>query len=206
MDSVNNVNNANNIDWTKCEVCYETMVEPVTLLCQHTFCRHCIDRPEVEKCPLCSLVKLVPGRPTRNIVIEACIRAAIGEEEYNAQVAQLKADEDELAMEQKIERRLRTEMWREVYNNVVAVNEQPHLGINPARQQFDRDNVFARDDGWRPEPMIPINLDMPVESWYKKFITNLKRDALNQPMAAVLFVSVTVGMIASTVKLLRRDK
>ena len=40
---------------TECIVCLNTMVEPVTLPCNHTFCRECLNvffRTKVE-CPLC---------------------------------------------------------------------------------------------------------------------------------------------------------
>lgn len=37
-----------------CSICYEIFIEPVTLVCGHTFCFHCLQRSITNKCPLCN--------------------------------------------------------------------------------------------------------------------------------------------------------
>lgn len=44
----------------ECVICTDILVRPVTLPCQHTFCRSCIERSEVRKCPNCRGPKTVP--------------------------------------------------------------------------------------------------------------------------------------------------
>jgi len=42
----------------KCDVCKDFLFEPVTLLCQHTFCMSCII--SLKECPVCRLKIYIP--------------------------------------------------------------------------------------------------------------------------------------------------
>jgi hypothetical protein len=47
-------------DQLSCPVCTNTYYKPVTLLCQHTFCYHCITDDKIQECPVCRTKKFIP--------------------------------------------------------------------------------------------------------------------------------------------------
>ncbi len=50
------------VDCLSCAVCKSVLCESVTLFCQHTFCRGCLENKNVTKCPMCNLtISKVPA-------------------------------------------------------------------------------------------------------------------------------------------------
>jgi hypothetical protein len=47
-------------DQLSCPVCTNTYYNPITLLCQHTFCYHCITDSNIKECPICRTKKFIP--------------------------------------------------------------------------------------------------------------------------------------------------
>lgn len=47
-------------DQLSCPVCTNTYYNPITLLCQHTFCYHCISDDKIKECPVCRIKKFIP--------------------------------------------------------------------------------------------------------------------------------------------------
>lgn len=50
-----------------CPVCTNTYYNPITLLCQHTFCHHCINDDKIKECPVCRVKKFIPSSVTQGI-------------------------------------------------------------------------------------------------------------------------------------------
>lgn len=64
MDLQNNLE-----ELLKCSICTDIFYEPITLLCQHSFCKKCLDNSNTNKCPYCNLKIFVP--PQVNYVLQA---------------------------------------------------------------------------------------------------------------------------------------
>jgi hypothetical protein len=47
-------------DQLSCQICTNTYYNPITLLCQHTFCYHCIIDDKILECPICRTKKFIP--------------------------------------------------------------------------------------------------------------------------------------------------
>jgi len=52
----------------RCEICNDLLYQPMTLICQHTFCYHCLSigksTNSMKECPLCRLkLELPPNMP-----------------------------------------------------------------------------------------------------------------------------------------------
>ncbi len=61
-------------DVVKCSICHDTMTKPVTLICQHSFCRGCLNKCRSTECPLCrnEFGFIPPG--TNKLLSEICKR------------------------------------------------------------------------------------------------------------------------------------
>jgi len=57
----------------ECSICFEIFKEPVTLNCQHTFCKNCINKVISKKCPLCNDLIKIP--PRQNIILDSMIQS-----------------------------------------------------------------------------------------------------------------------------------
>lgn len=54
-------------DQLTCPVCTNTYYNPITLLCQHTFCYHCITDDKIKDCPVCRVKKFVPATNNKGL-------------------------------------------------------------------------------------------------------------------------------------------
>lgn len=63
-----------------CDICNETFCNPITLICQHTFCRQCISN-NIKECPLCRVK--IPAIPVQtNEILEELVKLYFGDEKY----------------------------------------------------------------------------------------------------------------------------
>lgn len=127
-------------DLLKCDMCKNILNEPVTLLCNHTFCQYCLQKlvrpPIVEqtynnyynyinnyininqiskgKCPTCSLSIWIPPSKNVNYIIRDIIIALYGVNEYT----KIKQSRDEkllkFDLKDKISDQLKQELWRSI--------------------------------------------------------------------------------------------
>lgn len=103
-----------------CVICHETLVDPITFMCQHTFCRHCVYT--LKTCPTCRLAIFIP--PCKNnLLIDAIIRE-IGAAAYETRTKEVAAAAAELSAQQLLEYNTRAQIWREVVGTVGTQNQR----------------------------------------------------------------------------------
>lgn len=111
-----------------CTICHSLFVKPVTLLCQHTYCRQCIkihyDKMKNDKktptCPLCNCGVLIP--PNDNNLLVDIINLNY-EEEYKQRVEESKKNEIKSDMKEDVKNELRMELFSSLMNNPPAFEQ-----------------------------------------------------------------------------------
>jgi hypothetical protein len=144
MTSVGEMQNLEDIEIDKefeCSICQDLLVAPVTLLCQHTFCRLCIKsyvdqqlKPKTDedgyqvyvsrkdknaKCPLCRCPIVIP--PNDNFMLKGLIESKYPEQ-YNSRVEQYNKDKLKLNLRDQIEDEIRNEIFNGVVDDAVHEN------------------------------------------------------------------------------------
>src|SRR5437868_12287624 len=66
MTALNNVKYL--YDSVTCSICLDILFEPVTLFCQHSFCKDCITQIINNQCPLCRAYITIPLE--KNIILD----------------------------------------------------------------------------------------------------------------------------------------
>lgn len=108
----------------ECSVCHNTLNSPVTLICQHTFCRHCVGR--VNKCPLCRTNVVTP--PIVNSVMETVVVSTVGIDEYKRRQMEIKEESDDIKKEDDIRR----QVFNDVVNAIRPMPNIPHVHQRPS--------------------------------------------------------------------------
>jgi len=142
----------------------DPFVEPVTLLCNHTFCRGCLVDVENKRCPTCQLLFWVP--PNNNYVLVDILKKVYGEEIYNKAVEDSTKDKEKGELREKIE----AEMWRGIAEQIII---DPHDGP----RQFPM-RVNAHDEVWQPPELT--------------FIEKFERTVVHHPIIAICII-VMIG-------------
>lgn len=131
-------------DLLTCEICKEIFNEPVTLLCNHTYCQYCIhkliEQGEVKQkhevilmssnfetansCPKCMLKIWLPPLKHVNYTLRDLIKTLYGEKEYEEikkerSISLVKIDIKDRAIEE-----IKEEMWRSISDTLNL--ENPH--------------------------------------------------------------------------------
>lgn len=78
--------NLNIDEQLSCAVCTCAYYNPITLLCQHTFCYHCISDEKVKECPICRVKKFIPKSASDTItdnILNKITKIYYGETEIN---------------------------------------------------------------------------------------------------------------------------
>jgi hypothetical protein len=99
-----------------CSICHSLFVQPVTLLCQHTYCRQCIkihyDKAKSTKktptCPLCNCGIIIP--PNDNNLLVDIINLNY-EDEYKERVEQAKKDDIKSDIKEEVKNELRKDLF-----------------------------------------------------------------------------------------------
>lgn len=125
----------------QCTICQDLLISPVTLLCQHTFCRTCIkayvkqqtkqkyddDGYQVyvarsdknTKCPLCRCAVVIP--PNDNFLLKDIIQQRYPVE-YARRLDEYEKDTLKLELREKIEDEIRTEIFNSLVDEAVHEN------------------------------------------------------------------------------------
>lgn len=126
----------------QCTICQDILVRPVTLLCQHTFCRYCIEsyteqstkdetdeegfqvlKDHIARCPLCKCVIVVP--PNDNFVLCDLL------EKHYSQEYQKALDERTKSLKKKnVENQLRKELFNALVEETIVQNPPSNLRNN----------------------------------------------------------------------------
>lgn len=164
-------------DPLKCPVCMNIFLFPVTLLCQHTFCRNCIQRPEVRCCPTCRLTMFIS--PNVNAVIEDLVIARMGVDKYKQRQTDIVTQAQTEVETQQLIRRLRQQMFQEI-NDQVHWNRGSHNDIiMPIEPEQPMENL--------PVPAFThANMDVyrrhREPNWLNTVVRNLKITTAESPM------------------------
>ncbi len=132
-------------DVVACAVCHHVLINPVTLSCQHTFCRHCVDRDDVGQCPYCQLAKVVP--PSRNATMEDMIRCIVGDQQYTRLLAEYEDEKQTEELRAQLKKQIRQQIYNDVYNEVVNNGRYVNMLRNNIREPI----AFDFDENIRPK-------------------------------------------------------
>ena len=122
----------------ECSVCQSLFVKPVTLLCQHTYCRQCIkthyDRMKSNKntptCPVCNCGIIIP--PNDNNLLVDIINLNYSDK-YKQRVEESKKD----VIKSEIKEEVKNELRRELFSSLM--NDPP---------SFEDDSFYEKIKKW----------------------------------------------------------
>ena len=176
--SVDDAHNREYPEQFECSICNDLFVCPVTLLCQHTFCRDCIStyhqkqsQPEVDddgfqvwtnkkdrnpKCPLCRCAIVIP--PNDNNVLKDFIRSNY-QEKYESRVEQQQKDQIKNDMKKEIKDELRKEMFNALLDETIETRSDGLINIQ------DQENDIVHEGITRyTSPYVTIYPETPTRS------------------------------------------
>ncbi len=174
----------------ECSICNDLFVCPVTLLCQHTYCRDCIatyhkkqSQPGVDddgfqvyvskkdrnpKCPLCRCAIVIP--PNDNAVLKDFIQNTY-QEKYESRVEQLQKDRIKNDMKDAVKDELRKEMFNALLDETIETRSDGLINIQ------DQENDVVHEGITRyASPYVTI--DTPPARWIDLFIKYFYRIVL----------------------------
>lgn len=142
-------------DQLSCPVCTNTYYNPVTLLCQHTFCYHCISDEKIKECPVCRIKKFIPANAVDGLtdnIIGQITNIYYGNESMN----QIKQEVDEYLEDKRlkpeIEKELETRMLTSLNNLAIkkTVNKPSKLNIytSTIHLQPDSYSIPPQESTW----------------------------------------------------------
>ena len=129
-----------------CGICNNTVIQPVTLLCQHTFCYECMydmkkNDAQSNKCPSCRFPFIMPKKKSYNIMLETLIRHVTPELQLPKRDISIKKRE----MEDTVREELRQEILGAVMNETLP-NQRPFVQRNTTNQNNHPNRNINRDE------------------------------------------------------------
>lgn len=109
----------------KCAVCHELIIEPVTLICQHTFCIDCVKALDINRCPSCRMSVIVP--PMINNLMSDLIKITLGDR-YDGILEERNANKKRETEREEIKREIERRIFHDIAN--MAMDQNP---IEPRR-------------------------------------------------------------------------
>lgn len=97
----------------KCDVCKDTFYDPITLLCQHTFCSFCLS--SLKECPMCRLKLHLPKQ--RNQLMTDLIEVLYGPEKLKELTNKFHLTKLEKEIRPQVEKDLRTNFDKMLLEN-----------------------------------------------------------------------------------------
>ena len=76
-----NDQNINICDLLTCPICKDIFYDPVTLICQHSFCKYCLNQSNSKRCPMCRLNTFIP--PIKNNILDDLAKTMYSEKYEN---------------------------------------------------------------------------------------------------------------------------
>jgi len=135
---------ADHRDDLTCTVCREIMYKPVTLICQHSFCRVCIERMQQKSCPLCRVNFVMPVEYNRPL---GSIAGKCFPTEYEKSCLEEEMYEYAKTAQQRIE----TELYRQIFNQATANSAQIRAEERRPIQVSQRASYWERVQRRLPE-------------------------------------------------------
>ena len=136
---LNSENNELSNNEIQCAICQDILVRPVTLLCQHTFCRYCIEsytdkatkdetdeegfqvlKDRIARCPLCKCVIVVP--PNDNFVL-----CDLLEKHYSQEYQKALEERTKSIKKKNVENQLRKELFNALVEETIVQNPPSNL-------------------------------------------------------------------------------
>lgn len=110
-----------------CGICMDKFYQPVTLICQHTFCKGCLMQSHDRKCPICKIGYVIPREYNR--IIDTASQIFFHEEwlERDAELQRHKLKRD---LRKEVEQELRNEL----FDQVVNIGLEEFRAVNSPRQ------------------------------------------------------------------------
>lgn len=118
-------------DQLSCPVCTNKYYNPVTLLCQHTFCSHCIQDDKITKCPVCQLNIFIPKEAidyttANDNIIGKIVELYQGTDEMNEIKQDVISYMEEKHMTPTIKKEMENNIVNEL-NNLALINNQGNI-------------------------------------------------------------------------------
>lgn len=124
----------------KCEICGDILYQPMTLLCQHTFCHHCLELGKsmktLKECPLCKLKLEIPVKAPRNNLISEIEKIIYGQDYFQTI--------EERIQEETLHRKLEPQVRKEI-------QEAFQKTLNQSKKE-DYKNININLEGGNPNP------------------------------------------------------
>jgi len=116
-----------------CNICAETFYQPITLICQHTFCKKCLIKMETRKCPVCRVRFVIPKEHNR--LVEDMTKIFFSEE-WNKLDEEWKAEQEKKTAAERIRDEVRDALFNEIVDgSLEEVNRDIVMRIRSERNQ-----------------------------------------------------------------------
>ena len=125
--------------YAKCGICMGTVVHPMTLLCQHSFCYDCLTSmiksqsgPLSYKCPTCKDPFIMPKKTKHNVMIEDLISHVLDEPQLHVRKRSLKKRLDEDIIHEEIREEILSVLLANIQQNAPTdLNRLPRTRTPP---------------------------------------------------------------------------
>lgn len=105
-------------EYLTCPICHDVFYEPITLICQHNFCKNCLTDAQSYRCPMCRLRAFIP--PAKNNALDNMARTMHPDqyEKKKIRIEELTKKKQEETENKKKEEDIKNKIWREVVNSI----------------------------------------------------------------------------------------
>lgn len=133
-----------------CPICTQKFYNPVTLICQHTFCKECLVMMNERKCAICRVGFIIPKEHNR--IIEDAVKVFF-REEWEERDEEFKAEHHREDIEKEVREEIRRELFNEVVTGVMQEFEEEALQRRSQQRNQQRDLERLRRG---PPPNNPL--------------------------------------------------
>jgi len=169
-----------------CPVCTNTYYNPITLLCQHTFCYHCISDDKIKECPICRIKKFIPKYASTKVtdnVLNKVLKLYYGEDSIN----ELKVEVEDYLEDKRMGPKIEKDMEKKLLD---SLNKLAIVQSNPLK---------LCDAFYSAELSYPIS--QPYHNPYSKYISYLKYVILI--LLSFIFGWIAGKLISEVVEVIR---
>lgn len=114
----------------KCGICHDMLYQPITILCQHTFCMTCINKNTQNICPLCKMAYIPSYKNNKNNILQEIIKTILPDDS-----AKREKEFIENTRIDAITNEFRRNIETAVYNNIIQEQINLRLEIMPSVAQ-----------------------------------------------------------------------
>lgn len=189
------------IDDFKCVVCRDILIDPVTLACQHTFCRLCIDPSMHEtstlnlNCFICRTpYKILPGN-TNNLIESIIIK--LYPKLYAKRLIEIKDQVKEYDIRKKITQQVRREYEQNNSSENVS-NDMQHF-IHQLPQALGRNMVPINDiyDINDLQNMLSIRRSPALIDRFDRFMWGTTRVPASMKLITILMIIFSLSYVTN---------